>query len=175
MAKRVRSNTDPLLNKLYRKTAAEREQKTKIAGKSYAVCKHCGPQRIENFYMVRLPMSNGARGPGSYCKACSKIFCKTYGASKRNEYKKSAIVKVKSKYANDPEFREKKLEGSRNSQKYCRDNLTDGYVRKRIKLETGLSLDNITIPMILQKREELKDKRRKIEEKRLAKENKTEV
>lgn len=164
MAKRVRSSTDPLLNKLYRKTAIEREKKIKIVGKSYAVCKHCGPQRIEKFYIVRLTIKGGTPiyGPAPYCKSCIKTFSKTYGETKRTQYKNNSLSKTNNRYANDKEWRERKVNESRNSQQYCRDNLTDGYIRKRIKETTGLPIDKITIPMIIKKREEIKKRRERV-------------
>lgn len=164
MAKRMRSATDPLLNKLYRNTKAERERKTKILGKSYAICKECGPLGVERFYLVVVTTKDNkhVHEASPYCKSCSKRFLPSHGDAKREQYKNNRIPKEKEKYATDSEYREKVVEGSRTSQQYCRDNLTDGYIRKRIKEKTGLSLDKITIPMIIKKREEIKERRERI-------------
>lgn len=157
MGRKMQKSKDPVESKKELRRQQEAEVKAEKTGMTQAICKVCGPLSIDRFYILHV---KGRWVPRPYCKSCERAILPSMGKTKRAQYAETNKVKMRNRYRDNREELAKKC---REGQQESRRSLSDSYVKRLIRRETGLENKYITEEMIDQKRKDIQKRRERIE------------
>lgn len=157
--KKLPTNPFELRKELRKRESAERKKQQ--TGLTHANCKGCGLLPIENFDILYVRRSGKYVWiPRNYCKDCGKIFVPSLGKEKREEYAATQKARNARNYEENGDNVKAYVRGQ---QQKSRSELSDSYIRKLIRRQTGINKKYITSEMIESKRKDIIDRRKRVE------------